>query len=351
MNLSSFNLVEIVNDLKEVTKYDINFISVDGIILYSTNNERIGNRHLIGKQVCACGQTIEVGDIDLVGVMPGINSPIVVNGNIIGCIGVTGEPDIVREYQHITKKFTERYIQAQLYLQDSMSSKKLNSSIVNSIIKNNSLIAFHSDLIVKEIIEDEEFCVILINKLEIHQIECIIKEIQSNIICSNVEGVLCIVCNKLKLESLLLMLDNYQCNVAIGSIVTSYNKLNFSYDSAKVLLKMNRKQIYYDQLDIDVALAYELNYNNLYYQKIIIEPLLSKMGIIQLEDLLKVYIVYIENNKSIKHCAEKLYLSNSTVKYKINKLYDSLSIEYQTELSILIYIAAKIYFINSDLQA
>lgn len=350
MNLSSFNLAEIVNDLKEVTKYDINFISIDGIILYSTNSKRIGDRHLIGKQVCASGQTIEVGNIDLVGVMPGINSPIVVNDNIIGCIGVTGEPDIVREYQHITKKFTERYIQAQLYLQDSMSSKKLNTSIINAIIKNNSLIAFHSDLIVKEITEDEEFCVMLISKLEIHQIECIIKEIQSNVICSNVEGILCIVCNRLKLKFILPKF-NKTCNVVIGPMVNSYNKLNFSFESASVLLKMNRDVINYDQLDIDVALAYELNYNNLYYQKIIIEPLVTKVGIIQLEDLFRVYIVYIENNKSIKHCAEKLYLSNSTVKYKINKLYDSLNIEYQTELSILIYIAAKIYFINSDLQA
>lgn len=349
MNLSSFNLVEIVNDLKEVTKYDINFISIDGIILYSTNSERIGNRHLIGKQVCVSGQTIEVGDIDLVGVMPGINSPIVVNDNIIGCIGVTGEPDTVREYQHITKKFTERYIQAQLYLQDSMSTKNLNRSIINAVIKKNSLIAFHSDLIAKDLVEDQKFQILLVAKLETYQIENIMKQIQSVIICTNIDGILCIIINKLKLDSTLLLFDSIDCNIALGPVVDNYNELYYSYDSARVLLKMKRKKIAYDELDIDIALAYELEYNHKYYNKNIIDRLILNVGILQMEDLLKVYICYIENNKSIKLCAEKLYLSNSTVKYKINKLYDSLNIEYQTELSILLYIAAKTYFLKDDL--
>ena len=55
---------QIVNTIKDVCSYDINFINSSGTIIASTNSARIGAFHEIGRKAAVTGTTIEVAESD-----------------------------------------------------------------------------------------------------------------------------------------------------------------------------------------------------------------------------------------------------------------------------------------------
>ena len=71
---------QIVNTIKDVCSYDINFINPSGTIIASTNSARIGTFHEIGHQAALTGETIEVrADDNFHGTRMGINLPVYYN--------------------------------------------------------------------------------------------------------------------------------------------------------------------------------------------------------------------------------------------------------------------------------
>lgn len=65
---------QIVDTVKEVCGYNINFIRPDGIIMASTDPERVGTYHEIGQKAARTGEAIEVAeDEGFYGSRKGIN--------------------------------------------------------------------------------------------------------------------------------------------------------------------------------------------------------------------------------------------------------------------------------------
>jgi carbohydrate diacid regulator len=89
---------KVVDTVKDVCGYDINFINSDGIIFASTNSARIGDFHEIGKQVIDTASTIEVNSNDSFwGTQKGVNIPFIYHKQVCAVIGISGEPDEVRK--------------------------------------------------------------------------------------------------------------------------------------------------------------------------------------------------------------------------------------------------------------
>ena len=65
---------QIVDTVKDVCGYDINFINESGLVIASTDPARIGMIHEGGKQVIERGETLEVNQDDLLpGTKKGVN--------------------------------------------------------------------------------------------------------------------------------------------------------------------------------------------------------------------------------------------------------------------------------------
>lgn len=355
MNLSMYNLAEIVNDLKEVTKYDINFISTEGIILYSTNNSRIGTFHAIGKRVCMTGKIIEVEFNKIIpeGVKCGINSPIIINNNIVGCIGVTGNPEKVRDYQVIVKKLTERYIQAQLYVQDMANARNLNKKIINAIVSGNSLKLFHSDLISKDLIEDVDMQCIIIHDMSDDIINDILRKYQTVSLCAVLDDIFLVICSKLNVSIVKKITDKYQCQLIIGPSVKEYNKLSYSYNQAYILFSIKNvlpSCVNCNDVSSMYIIANEYKYNRQYYHELFLDKLESYFNQKELKKIIEIFITYIDLNKSVSNSSEKLHLTESTIKYQLNKLYNTLDIQPEYTNLFLIYIACQIYIIENKLE-
>ncbi|WP_282706829.1 sugar diacid recognition domain-containing protein [Natroniella acetigena] len=94
---------KIVDILHNITNGDIQFMGKEGEIIATTQPHRLGTIHEGARKIML--GTIEYASItkedaeEIEGVLPGYSGPIEYQGEIIACIGITGDPEIVRPLQ------------------------------------------------------------------------------------------------------------------------------------------------------------------------------------------------------------------------------------------------------------
>lgn len=98
---------QIVDTIHDVCGYHINFINTQGKIYASSNPDRIGNYHELGRRAALYGQTLEVdSDNEYKGTDEGINIPIYFHQKLIAVVGISGKPDEVRRYAHLAERIS-----------------------------------------------------------------------------------------------------------------------------------------------------------------------------------------------------------------------------------------------------
>lgn len=119
---------QIAESIKEVCEHDINFISVNGIIFASTNPKRIGDYHEIGKTAARTAKTIEVtASQSTSGVQKGVNIPFLFHGEVLAVIGISGNPDEVRQYARLAQRITTLLLREhELELQEQRQKAELH---------------------------------------------------------------------------------------------------------------------------------------------------------------------------------------------------------------------------------
>lgn len=101
-------LEELAKDMVDVTSSlvggrTINIMNTDGIIVASTERERIGTFHQGAREAVMTGKLVRIHKDQLnryAGAKEGCNMPLRVNGNIIGVVGIYGNPEEIQEAYH-----------------------------------------------------------------------------------------------------------------------------------------------------------------------------------------------------------------------------------------------------------
>lgn len=110
---------DIVDRAMAILPCNVNVMDSQGLILGSGEPERINTRHEGAQLVLANGRIVEL-DADaarcLKGVQPGVNLPLMLDGRLIGVLGLTGEPQQLRTYGELVRMTAEMLL-AQRYLQ------------------------------------------------------------------------------------------------------------------------------------------------------------------------------------------------------------------------------------------
>ncbi|OCA85651.1 carbohydrate diacid regulator [Bacillus sp. FJAT-27225] len=109
---------KIVNEVKKLIDEDIIVVNTDGNIIASTDRSRIGSFHEGAKIAAMEKRKLEISKEDqqkLKGVKAGINFPIFFQHDVIGIIGITGEPSSVTPFGEIVRKMTELLISENYY--------------------------------------------------------------------------------------------------------------------------------------------------------------------------------------------------------------------------------------------
>ena len=94
-----------IERLTQYTEYNINIMNESGVIIASRDPQRIGKYHAVADRIIHGQEEIVVirDEKEFPGVLPGINMAIMHEGRKEGVIGVTGDPDAIRDVALITR--------------------------------------------------------------------------------------------------------------------------------------------------------------------------------------------------------------------------------------------------------
>lgn len=109
MHIAKRNAEQIVTEISEVIGESVNMMNANGIIIASTDAARVGTFHEAAKKLVdeRLDELIVHGDGDYAGSRSGTNLPVMIGGEIVGVVGVTGPYQQVVKYGQIIKKMTE----------------------------------------------------------------------------------------------------------------------------------------------------------------------------------------------------------------------------------------------------
>ncbi|WP_114154189.1 sugar diacid recognition domain-containing protein [Chromobacterium haemolyticum] len=109
---------DIVSRTMRIIPFNVNVMDAQGAILGSGDSDRLGQLHDGALLALAQRRTVEIDDVTagkLHGSRPGINLPLHVDGRIAGVVGLTGQPEQVRQFGELVRLTAEMILeQAQL---------------------------------------------------------------------------------------------------------------------------------------------------------------------------------------------------------------------------------------------
>ncbi|WKA55533.1 CdaR family transcriptional regulator [Planococcus shixiaomingii] len=135
---------EIVEQTMIRLNRNLNVMDTNGIILASGETERIEKIHEGAAQVAKTGETLSIAEDDLTewqGVKPGVNMPIYFQGKLVGVIGITGNPEELKEISTLVQLTTEMMVHQSLITSHIEWNRKRNELIFEELTSGKPLSA------------------------------------------------------------------------------------------------------------------------------------------------------------------------------------------------------------------
>ena len=135
-NNTAQKLVEKIMDNIDY-KVNINIMNEYAEIIASGDKKRIGKIHSGALDVIKNAKTMEYFDSidsDKESAKPGINMPLIFNNEVIGVVGVTGNPNEIKLIANIVKMITEILIENEIDLDKKISKQRALNNYVYKII-------------------------------------------------------------------------------------------------------------------------------------------------------------------------------------------------------------------------
>lgn len=339
MKINKYAAQSIVDSMKEIINYDINFIDNNGVILASTDEHRIGQEHY-GAKICIHNkEDLFIYSDDLYkGSKKGINMLLYFENEIIGVIGITGEPDVIDKYGRIIKKMSEILIYEDWYKTNKMKMKEnVRISIEGLLLDNKSAgpsLYPENDISEKSIItiiwEKDSIDSVRLDKVY-NKIMSLINIDNNNYIAQFYNEIVVIISAINEDELSYLVHKIYETikvygtfSIGVGSSYRNEIDLKKSYDESKASLKWNSISssstsiAFYEKLDLGLL------FNNTTKTdiKIYINSITKNIPEKDIALYLELIQSYSKHNGKIKEIGEELYIHKNTVQYRLNRLYE-----------------------------
>ncbi|VBB07718.1 Hypothetical protein LUCI_2983 [Lucifera butyrica] len=139
MVLSDELAQKIVDTVMNLVHRNVNIFNREGIIIATGHPDRYKTFHKGAKDVIDTESVIEISPNELPlypGALQGVNLPIVFDDQIIGVVGVFGNPDEVRSISYLVKAITELILEHELLQKEIRSEYLLREKFVDFILSN-----------------------------------------------------------------------------------------------------------------------------------------------------------------------------------------------------------------------
>lgn len=128
---------EIVLRTMHIIPFSVNVIDAQGVIVASGSPERIGSLHPGAQLVLARRASVEIDTAaasQLPGARAGINLPLMVRGEICGVVGLTGEPDAVRQFGELVRVMAEMMLEQAQLVSELQHEKRYREEFVSQLV-------------------------------------------------------------------------------------------------------------------------------------------------------------------------------------------------------------------------
>lgn len=319
MKLSKAIAQKIVKEMMNVIPYNINVMDENGIIIGSGDINRINTLHEGAKKAINEGVINEVYE-EGGGMKPGVNEPIILDGNIIGVVGITGYPDDVRRFSKLVR------VTAVLLIEQANTNEKEKNERLNKE-------KFYHELSHRKTEYDDEFK----QRAKYYGLD-LMKKCQAILVEGNVNSknfrLLCdyyshywdlernrtafFITNRYKVSELLKDLKENTEIVKIGLggeeriVAESLEKAGRAIDIG-FKIKPFSKMYKYEDLKFYIHLSYEYKESlvSLFYN-------LDKSG--NRLELIQTLQVYVEENGDINNIAKRLSIHRNTLNYRLERI-------------------------------
>ncbi|SHJ35098.1 CdaR family transcriptional regulator [Hespellia stercorisuis] len=348
---------QIVDTVKDVCGQNINFIEPSGIILASTNPNRIGMFHEIGQKAASTETAIEVDANDgFTGTRHGINVPIFHNKTVLAVIGITGEPEKVRKYAYLAERITNLLIREKELNSIRRSQADIRQFIIDSLIRreNVNYDYLRNCLQSMQINTDSEKQLILIqidskysptNLSFVEQkIQQLFERMQLVLYTFHYPNEYLAVIDSKKLTDQLTTLKKFASahsqilKIGVGRSDALY-RLDQSYQSAVIacnsLVENEQNLVLFDDLTLEIVLS-ELSENSREaFRRKTIAPLT--------DEEITLLQIYFEENMSLAATSNRLFLHKNTIQYKLNHIYQQSGLNPRCfQDAVLLYLAVRL---------
>jgi carbohydrate diacid regulator len=133
---------EIVARTMKIIDSNVNVMDARGRIIGSGDRERIGEMHEGALLALSQARIVDIDEAVaryLHGVRPGINLPMRIDGEIVGVIGLTGEPESLRHYGELVCMTAEMMLEQARLLHMLAQDSRLREELVLNLIRSDTL--------------------------------------------------------------------------------------------------------------------------------------------------------------------------------------------------------------------
>ncbi|WP_407272938.1 CdaR family transcriptional regulator [Radiobacillus sp. PE A8.2] len=363
---------KIINEVRTVLTEHIIVVDSEGIIIASTDQSRVGTTHEGAKKVFQSKEKLYIThhmSVKLQGVKPGINLPIIFDSEVIGVIGITGNPTEIEPFAEIIRRMTELIIKEANYIEKKEWETRGLESFVYEWVYSNEVddIFINRGAILGITVDLPYQCVLFqinnhLQKEEIQQNEnymkiwfdthfpkgrddilirwgqaqlLLVKSRKNNITDSSLGYEL----QRWQKE----MKKKYQVEIAIGIGKTNQAKtISQSYKQAEKALKVSEKNlqvVFYESLLLAIILEEVSDTTKDEYHHRVLSSIKAD------NELLRTLKTYLEHNQSLKLTAEALHCHINTLHYRLTQINNLTGIDPKSSEGIALFYVA--LFFNS----
>lgn len=344
-------LEELAKDMVEVTSAliggrTINIMNTDGVIIASSEHERIGSYHQGAREAVRTGKVVNIRKDQLdryPGAKEGCNFPLRVNGAIIGVVGIFGEPDEIRDVAHLLEVYAAKYYQLEAMMRPRLSESVLRSQLLTNLLSpsDGSLSAVpslmqtlnvHFDFPVYTVVFSSPQGLSLTENIEnlCSRLEKLGFQQSLHDLWGAVDQRLVLLCssqeNRCISELQQLTAEGYR--VSIGTPCNALRDIHASYEQASILDSASPKR-YNDIRQTDTHCTYVLSKTAVSEEAFLEElyrKLLDAFGDEDSADLLASIGTYYECGKSVTLAAQQRFIHKNTLQYRVKRVLDAMDI-------------------------
>ena len=127
---------QIANEITDVIGHNVLITDESGIVVGSGDETRIGQFHEASVEVVRTRRTIahSAEDVrDLVGTLPGVTIPLIIDDSVVGTIGLSGSPDEVVQFGLVVKRQTEILMQEAARIGTRLTHQRATAELLRDI--------------------------------------------------------------------------------------------------------------------------------------------------------------------------------------------------------------------------